>query len=43
MRSFFTLFIELFKLHPDVEKVYVCDLIKSREEEFQKNVQCPRR
>ena len=34
-------FIELFKQHPDVEQVYVCDLIKSREEDFQKTFNVP--
>ena len=27
-------FVNLFKHHPNVEKVYVCDLIKSREADF---------
>jgi len=34
-------FINLFKKHPAVEQVYVCDLIKSREEEFQKLFDVP--
>ena len=29
-------FVPLFKAHPDVEEVYVCDLIKERAEEFSK-------
>ncbi len=34
-------FIELFKKHPDVEKVYVCDLIKSREQNFMERFKVP--
>ena len=27
-------FVELFKLHPHTEKVYVCDLVAERAKEF---------
>ena len=29
-------FIKLFKEHPNVDKVYVCDLISEKAEEFSK-------
>ena len=29
-------FVPLFKAHPSVEKVYVCDLIDERSEEYSK-------
>ena len=29
-------FVELFKNHPNVEKVYVCDLIREKAEDFSK-------
>ena len=32
-------FVPLFKCHPNVEKVYVCDLIRNRAEDFSKEFQ----
>ncbi len=29
-------FVPLFKAHPTVEKIYVCDIKKDREEEYSK-------
>lgn len=34
-------FVPLFKAHPEVEKVYVCDLIPERAEEYSKNFDVP--
>jgi predicted dehydrogenase len=35
--SFARFFVPLFKGHPSVEKVYVCDLIRERAENYSKN------
>ncbi len=38
--SFAEYFVELFKKHPNTEKVYVCDLIRERAEAFSKQFDC---